>query len=141
MPIVTYHLVAGRYDDAAVGELLTRSCELFAEVLDSPLERVRAFADEVRPQLSVVGGRLVSDGAPPAPFFEFILLEGRPVDQAQRLLRGFTDLVVECLGAERSLVRGGITYVRPDSWAIGGEPAAALRKTEIDARAAAFDGG
>ena len=34
MPIVEYRLVQGRHDDASIAELLTRSCTLFAEVLE-----------------------------------------------------------------------------------------------------------
>lgn len=136
MPIVTYYLVAGEHDDEAIGALLTRSCELFADVLECPIDRVRAFAHEFRPQAACVGGQLVSSGAAEAPYFHFMLLDGRPLEQRQRLLRGFTDLLVECLGVERGLVRGGMWPVSPEHWAIGGEPAAGLRADEIAARAA-----
>ena len=136
MPIVTYYLVAGQHDDDAIRTLLTRSCERFAEVLECPIDRVRAFAHEFRPQAACIGGALVSEGAPEAPYFHFMLLEGRPLDQRQRLLRAFTDLLVECLGVERSGVRGGMWPVEPAHWAIAGEPAAGLRADEIAARAA-----
>ena len=135
MPIVTYNLVGGAHDDEAIGALLTRSCELFAEVLECPIDRVRAFAHEFRPQAVCIGGELMSDGAAEAPYFHFMLLDGRPLDQRQRLLRGFTDLLVECLGVERSRVRGGMWPVAPEHWAIGGNPAAGLRADEIAARA------
>ena len=135
MPIVTYYLVAGRHDDAAIGELLTRSCALFAQVLESPIDRVRAFAHEFRPQAACIGGELASDGAADAPYFHFMLLEGRPLEQRQRLLAGFTDLLVECIGVERARVRGGMWPVAPEHWAIGGAPAAGVRADEIAARA------
>lgn len=134
MPIVTYHLLAGRHDPAAVAELLRRSCALFAEVLQSPLDRVRAFAQEHPPGAACVGGTMVSDGAPEAPFFEFVLLEGRPQEQRHALLAGFTDLVVDVLGADRELVRGGIRLVSPQDWAIGGVPASVARSAEVEAR-------
>lgn len=137
MPIVTYHLVAGRHDDEAVGELLRRSCALFAEVLECPVDRVRALAHEHRPQTYAVGGELVSDGAEDAPYFHFMLLEGRPVEHAQRLLAGFTDLLVETLEVERARVRGGMWPVEPERWAIAGTPAAAARADEVRARAEA----
>lgn len=134
MPIVTYHLVEGRHSDAAVGELLRRSCQLFAEVLQTPVERVRALAHEHRPALSCVGGELVADGAAEAPYFHFMLLEGRPLEAAQRLLEGFTDLLVETLGVDRALVRGGMWPVEPERWAIAGTPAAVARGAEVQAR-------
>lgn len=136
MPIVRYQLVAGQHADDEIGRLLIRSSELFAEVLDAPLDRIRAFADEIRPQASAVGGQLVSEGAVEAPFFEFMLFAGRPVEHAHRLLAGFTDLVVECLGSDRALVRGRCQYVDPDHWAISGVPASVVRKAEVAARAA-----
>ncbi len=136
MPIVKYYLVEGRHSDQAISELLTRSCALFAEVLESPIDRVRAFAHEFRPQAVCAGGVMVSDGADEAPYFRFMLLAGRPVEQRQRLLTGFTDLLVEVLGVERSRVRGGMWLVDPENWAIGGTPASELRRAEIEARAA-----
>lgn len=134
MPIVTYHLVAGRHDDAAVGELLRHSCALFAEVLQCPVDRVRAFAHEHRAELACIGGDLVADGAAEAPYFHFMLLADRPVETAQRLLAGFTDLLVDTLGVERARVRGGMWPVEPDRWAIAGVPASAARRAEAATR-------
>ncbi|MBK7622968.1 MAG: tautomerase family protein [Kineosporiaceae bacterium] len=134
MPVVTFHLVAGRHNPDAVAELLRRACALFAEVLESPIDRVRAFATLHEPELACVGGRMVADGAPEAPFFQFALLAGRPLDHRHRLLAGFTDLLVEVLGTDRALVRGGIWLVDPEDWAIGGVPAAVLRRAEVEAR-------
>ena len=140
MPIVKYYLVEGQHTDDEIAGLLKRSCALLAEVLDSPIERVRAFAHEFRPQTVCVGGQLVSEGAAEAPYFRFMLLNGRPLEQRQRLLRGFTDLLVEELGVERSRVRGGMWLVEPEHWVIGGTPASELRQAEIAARAAQPEG-
>jgi phenylpyruvate tautomerase PptA (4-oxalocrotonate tautomerase family) len=135
MPIVTYHLVAGQHDDGDVEALLLASCTLFAEVLECPVDRVRAFVSEHRPELACLGGEMASAGAEPAPYVHFMLLEGRPLEHAQRLLAGFTDLLVEHLGVDRSRVRGGMWPVEPQRWAIGGVDAATLRADEIAARA------
>lgn len=137
MPIVTYHLVQGQHSDEQLAELLTRSSRLFADVLDAPIDRIRAFVTETRPQATAVGGELVSSGATEAPFFEFLLFAGRPVEHAHRLLEGFTTLLVECLGSDRSLIRGRCQYADPDHWAIAGVPASIVRKAEVEARAAA----
>jgi len=134
MPIVTYHLVEGQHDPQRVADLLRRSSHFFAEVLECPVDRVRAYAQQHPADRACVAGEMVSDGAPEAPFFQFVLLEGRPVEQRQRLLAGFTDLVVEVLGSDRSLVRGGIWTVAPEDWAIGGVPAASVRQAEVEAR-------
>lgn len=135
MPVVTFHLVEGAHAPDAVGELLRRACHLFADVLDSPLDRVRAFAQEYPAGRVCVGGHLVSDGDAEAPFFQFYLLAGRPREQRDRLLSGFTDLLVEVLGADRSSVRGAILPVAPEDWTIGGRSAASVRAAEIAARA------
>ena len=137
MPIVEYRLVAGQHGDEAVADLLRRSCALLAEVLEAPRERVRAVAHEIPPARFCVGGTLVSDGADEAPYFSFFLLDGRTEAQRARLLAGFTDLIVECLGTPRELVRGGIWIVAPEDWAIAGVLAATARSAELAARAAA----
>lgn len=137
MPIVEYRVVAGRHGDTALAALLERSCALFAEVIEAPLDRVRAIVHEIPPTRFSTGGTLVSDGADEAPYFTFFLLDGRTEEQRARLLAGFTDLVVECLGTPRDLVRGGIWIVAPEDWAIAGVPAATARRAEVAARAAA----
>lgn len=135
MPIATFHLVEGQYDDNAVGHLLIDASRLYAQVLDSPMDRVRTFAKLYRQQYCAVAGQLVAAGASAAPFFEFIVLAGRPVEQRHALLQGFTDLLVEHLNVDRKLIRGMAIEVDPDDWAIAGEPASLLRRAEIEARA------
>ena len=137
MPIATFHLAEGQYDDDAVGRLLVAASRLYAQVLDSPMDRVRTFASLYRPQHCAVAGELVASGASAAPFFEFIVLAGRPVEQRHALLQGFTDLVVEHLDVPRDLIRGRAIEVAPDDWGIAGEPASLRRRTEIEARARA----
>lgn len=137
MPIVEYRLVAGQHGDEAVADLLRKSCALLSEVLEAPMERVRAVAHELAPARFCVGDRTVAEGADEAPYFSFFLLDGRTEEQRARLLAGFTDLIVECLGTPRDLIRGGIWIVDPSDWAIAGVPAASARRDEVAARAAA----
>jgi phenylpyruvate tautomerase PptA (4-oxalocrotonate tautomerase family) len=137
MPILEYRLTAGRHTDEQIGELLLASAKLYADVLKSPVERVRVTAQMHRPQHAVVGGRLLDDGSPAAPYFQFLVLEGRPLDECHALIAGFTELVVSLLGVDRALVRGGCWPIPPQYWGIGGTPASVLRAQEIAARAAA----
>lgn len=137
MPILEFHLAEGRYTDVQVAALLTASSKQYAEVLGSPIERVRVFAHMVKPQYVAVGGKLVSEDGALAPYFHFLVLEGRPLDECQRLLAGFTDLIVDILECDRTLVRGACWPVPPRYWAIGGTPASIERAREIDARSAA----
>lgn len=134
MPILHIHLVRGQHAQDKVEELLRRCSALFAQGLRCPIERVRVFATEHEPHLYCVGGQLVRDGAGAAPYFSFIVLEGRPQEDRQWLLAGFTDLIAELLAVRKSDVRGGIVPVAPEDWSIGGEPASVLRSLEIEAR-------
>lgn len=133
MPIVTVHLLEGRHPAGQVSTLLAGLTQRYAAVLESPVERVRAFAQLHPPERWVTGG----DPGVEAPYFTALVLAGRPVAQRHRLLADFTDLIVDVLGVPRSSVRGRIVPVDPDDWGIGGVPASAARRQEIDARAAA----
>lgn len=137
MPILHFHLAEGLYSDTQQERLLIESSQLFARELACPIDRVRAFIHLYAPQRVAVGGELVSRRDGDAPYFQFVSLEGRPLEQRQRLLRGFTDLLVEILGVPRERVRGGCWPVASENWAIAGVPASVVRATEIASRAVA----
>ncbi|WP_150430339.1 tautomerase family protein [Dechloromonas sp. CZR5] len=134
MPILNIHLVRGQSPAPAVENLLLRCSQAFADGLRCPIDRVRVFVTEHEARFMCVGGKMVSDSEVMAPYFSFIVLEGRSLEDRQSLLTAFTDLIVEILGAPRELVRGGIVPVAPEDWSIGGVPASHLRQTEIEAR-------
>lgn len=130
MPVVEVHLVEGAHTPAQHAALLDGLSRTYAAVLESPIGRVRAFLTLHPPEHWATGGVL---GAP-APYFTALVLAGRPVEQRHRLLAAFTDVVVDVLGVERSLVRGRVVPVDPDDWGIGGVPASVARQAEIAAR-------
>jgi 4-oxalocrotonate tautomerase family enzyme len=131
MPILEVHLVEGEHAAAQVAELLVRMSARYAEVLESPLERIRAYVTLHRPEQWTTGGVAGVE----APYFTAIVLEGRSAEQRRRLLEAFTDIIVDTLGVDRRGVRGRIIQVSPDDWAIGGVPASSVRSTEIAGRA------
>jgi 4-oxalocrotonate tautomerase family enzyme len=133
MPILEIHVVEGDHSPDVLARLLERTSRRYAEVLDSPLDRIRAYVTAHPRTHWAVGGET---GAAPAPYFTAIVLEGRPVEQRHRLLADLTDLLVDVLGVTRARVRGRIIQVPPDDWAIGGVPASGARRDEIAARAA-----
>lgn len=137
MPVVNFHIVEGMSTAEQEERLLRGASRLYAEVLKAPLERVRAFITLHRPNHFAVAGEVVAKGRLHAPYFDFIVLEGRPLEERHRLLSGFTDLLVETLGVRRDLVRGSCRRVEPFDWGIGGEPANVLRQDEVEARARA----
>ncbi len=135
MPIVNFHLVEGRASAEQEQQLLIAASTLYAEVLEAPMERVRAFITPHAPGRFAACGELVAVNGLHAPYFEFIVLEGRPLEQIHRLLAGFTDLLVDTLGVRRDLVRGSCRRIAPQDWSIGGVPASVLRRDEVEARA------
>lgn len=139
MPIIQFHLVSSAYPDSAIDTLLVEASHAFAaglypELSPVPVERVRAIVCDIAPRRCAVGGRLVSEGATPAPFFTCLTLVGRPRVQLDRMMQHLTDLVAHHLGCERKLVRGLIIPVQADDWYIAGEPASAARAAELAQR-------
>lgn len=134
MPILNIHLVRNQHPEKKIEELLLSCSELFAEGLRCPISRVRVFVTEHLPQHCCIGGNLVRETGVKAPYFSFIVLEGRSLEDRQMLLAGFTDLIVNILDVDRSLVRGGIVPVAPEDWSIAGLPASIIRQAEIEAR-------
>jgi phenylpyruvate tautomerase PptA (4-oxalocrotonate tautomerase family) len=132
MPILTVHLVDGRHPAAQHAELLAAMSARYAQVLESPVERVRAHLALHRAEHWATGGQVGVE----APYFTAVVLEGRPAEQRRRLLAELTDVLVDVLGVERGLVRGRVIPVHPDDWGIGGVPASAARAAEIAARTA-----
>lgn len=131
MPIVEVHLVEGAHTPAQHAALLGALSARYAEVLDSPLQRIRAHLTLHRPEHWATGG----EPGVSAPYFTAIVLAGRPVEQRHRLLASFTDVVVDVLGVDRAVVRGRIIQVDPEDWGIAGQPASAARRAEIAERA------
>ncbi|ATQ31356.1 tautomerase family protein [Rhodococcus ruber] len=136
MPVAHFHLVDGAYTAGQRRRLLADASRCYAEVLDSPIERVRAFVVRYDPDDVATSGTVIADGGTPAPYFTAIVLAGRPIAQRQELAARFTDLIVEILGAPRESVRGRIVEADPVNWFIAGDPAAAARADEVAARAA-----
>ena len=133
MPVLNIHLVAGQHAPEPLERLVVQCNQLFASVLNCPVERIRVFVTEHAPRLTCLGGQLAS-AAEPAPFFSFYVLEGRSLEDRQRLLAGFVDLIAEILAVDRSRIRGCVESVAPEDWTIGGTPASVLRQAEIEAR-------
>ena len=130
MPILEVHLVEGMHTSTQHADLLRAISVRFAEVLEAPVERVRAYLTLHRPEHWAVGG----EPGRTTPYFTVVVLEGRSAEQRRRLLGALTDIIVDVLGVDRRDVRGRIKQVPPDDWGIGGVPASAIRRDEIAAR-------
>ncbi|GAY07943.1 tautomerase family protein [Pseudonocardia sp. N23] len=131
MPIFEVHVVADRHPPERLDTLLRELSARYAEVLESPVERVRGFVTAHRAEHVSAGGVTGAE----APYATALVLRGRPAEQRHRLIAAFTDVLVDVLGAARGSVRVRIEQVDPDDWGIAGVPAAAARAAEIAARA------
>ncbi len=134
MPVVEIHLVEGDHDPSRIEPLLRRVSERYAAILDSPIERVRAFVTMHRPEHWMTGGVTAAVDGDAAPYFAAAVLEGKPPEQRRRLLAELTDIICDVMGATRSRVRGHIVQIPPEDWGVGGVPASQGRRPEIIAR-------
>jgi 4-oxalocrotonate tautomerase family enzyme len=133
MPFLRIDL-AGPVDGPTKRELLTRTAALFAELTESPIDRIRTQVHELPADSFAVGGVPIADSGEQAPFITLDLLEGRPVEQHTVLIERISALVAEIVGVPVERTRLRINEVPPTDWGIAGVPAATIRRAEIDAR-------
>lgn len=134
MPVAKFHLSETLITQTSARQILQQASAIYAEVLDSPIERTRVFISSYNPDYVAVGGEVCADSETIMAFFEFIVLEGRPLAQRTALGEQFTRLLCDTLNIDRSLIRGYCSLVKPEDWYIAGAPASAVRKAEVDAR-------
>ena len=115
-------------------ELLRRTAELFADITESPIDRIRTQVHELPADSFAVGGVPIAESGVQAPFITLDLLEGRPLEQHTALIERMSALVADLVGVELERVRLRINIVPTTSWGIAGVPASELRKVEIDRR-------
>lgn len=71
------------------------------------------------------------------PLVRLDIMEGRPPEVIERLHHRLAALVAEELDTPIERVRTYITQFPPTAWGIGGVPASVVRRSEVEARAAA----
>ncbi len=133
MPFLRVDLAAP-VDPELKSELLRLTAELFAEITESPIDRIRTQVHELPADSFAVGGVAVAESGVQAPFITLDVLEGRPLEQHTALIDRISRLVAELVGVPLDRVRLRINVVPASSWGIAGVPASELRKAEIDAR-------
>lgn len=114
--------------------LLRRTAELFAEITESPVDRIRTQVHELPADSFAVGGIPIADSGVQAPFVTLDLLEGRPLEQHAALVARMSALVAELVGVPLDRVRLRINEVKTTDWGIGGVQASELRRAEIESR-------
>ena len=121
--------------------LLRETAELFAEITESPLDRVRSQVHELPAGDFAVGGVTIAESGMQAPFISVDLLQGRPIEQHTAIIERMSALVAKIMDVPIERTRLRINEVAPHDWGIGGVPAAELRRREIEARAAGTGSG
>lgn len=134
MPFLRVDLAAP-VDPQLRRELLVRTAQLFAEITESPIDRIRTQVHELPADSFAVGGIPISESAVQAPFITLDVLAGRPPEQHRALVERMSTLVAEIVGVDAERVRLRINEVSPTGWGIGGVQASVLREREIAARA------
>lgn len=134
MPVIFFTVPDGMLCERAQSDLVEQASRIFADELGSPIERVRAFVNLHNPRQAAVGGAV---NGPPALFFEFIMLKGRPSEQRLSLMKKLSELLADMTGADISTVRGMCRQIDADDWCIAGEPASVARADHVAALARA----
>ena len=114
--------------------LLRQTAELFAEITESPVDRIRTQVHELPADSFAVGGVPIAESGLQAPFITLDLLEGRPREQHAALIERVSALVAGLVGVPLDRVRLRINEVATTGWGIGGVQASELRRAEIDDR-------
>ncbi len=133
MPFLRVDLAAP-VDPAMKRELLRRTAELFAEITESPLDRIRTQVHELAADSFAVGGVAIAESGIQAPFITLDVLAGRPAEQHTALVARISALVAELVDVEPDRVRLRINEVDPSRWGIGGVQASHARRAEIERR-------
>jgi 4-oxalocrotonate tautomerase len=120
--------------------LLRRTAQLFAEITESPVDRIRTQVHELPADSFAVGGISIAESGMQAPFVTLDLLEGRPLEQHAALVARMSALVAELVGVPLDRVRLRINEVKTVDWGIGGVQASELRRAEIESRQIAESG-
>jgi 4-oxalocrotonate tautomerase family enzyme len=120
--------------------LLSELAVLFAEVTESPIERVRTQVVVLGPGGFAVGGVAISAVIDEAPFVTIALLQGRPAAQHRALIERTGPCVAAILRISVARVRVWIHEVPPALWGIGATPAAEQRAAELAGRAETVNG-
>jgi 4-oxalocrotonate tautomerase family enzyme len=145
VPVAHVHVLQG-HPRPALQAVIAGISDAMAAVLGAPKERLEVWVTEVDPELWGIAGEPASAVLArerreqvEMPFVQMSVLSGRPKEQHHALLAEVTAVIERELGTAPGRVRVQITEVAPDSWGIGGVPAAVARAAEIEARVAAED--
>ncbi|MEZ5375126.1 MAG: tautomerase family protein [Acidimicrobiales bacterium] len=140
MPVANINVLAG-HPRPVLKQLLREVSRVYAEVLESPIERVQVWITEIDPELYAIGGEPADEvlargdrSQLEIPLARLVMMENRPLSQVETAITRLTEVIARVLGADAGRVRVEAQPVAAERWGIGGIPAAILRRDEIAAR-------
>lgn len=143
MPVANINLLRG-HPREVLRQIVVETCEVMARVLGAPKDRLIVWITENDPEIWAIGGvpaaEALAEGdrrALEIPFVQMVLMEGRPKEQLHAVMAGITDVVSRATGIDIGRIRVHVASAQPDTWSIGGVPAAVARAAELAARAQA----
>jgi|SRR5690554_2943429 len=131
MPVAKFYSSGCVLEAETIERFLDSASDIYAKILDCPKDRVRVYLIPMASEHVAIEGEIPG---PPSFYFEFIVLEGRSLEQRQQIARGFCELIGSAFSVDSRKVRGHCIRVNPEDWCIGGQFASELRKSEIEAR-------
>ncbi|MCA9548769.1 MAG: tautomerase family protein [Myxococcales bacterium] len=140
MPLATIHVLTG-HPRPTLKALLREFSATYARIMESPVERLQVWIQEIDPELYAIAGEPADEalargprGELEIPLIRLVMMEGRPQSQADAAIQELSACVARHLGGDPARVRVEIQTVPPERWGIGGTPASVLRRAEIEAR-------
>lgn len=144
MPVANINLLRG-HSREVLRQIIVETADVMARVLDAPKDRLIVWITENDLDLWAIGGlpasEVLADGERPSleiPFVQMVLMEGRPKEQLQAVMAGISEVIARATGIDIGRIRVHVAAAQPDTWSIGGVPAAVARAAELAARARAL---
>lgn len=144
MPVANINLLRG-HSREVLRQIIVETAEVMAEALGAPTDRLIVWITENDPDLWAIGGLPASEVLAEGdrrtleiPFIQMVLMEGRPKEQIHAVMAGITEVVSRATGIDIGRIRVHVAPAQPDTWSIGGVPAAVARAAELAARARAM---
>jgi 4-oxalocrotonate tautomerase family enzyme len=144
MPVANINLLRG-HSREVLRQIIVETAEVMAEALSAPKDRLIVWITENDPDLWAIGGLPASEVLAEGdrrtleiPFVQMVLMEGRPKEQIHAVMAGITEVVSRATGIDIGRIRVHVAPAQPDTWSIGGVPAAVARAAELAARARAM---
>lgn len=141
MPVANINVLAG-HPRPVLARLLRETSAAYAEILESPIDRVQVWITETEPHLYAIGGVPADEvlteenrASTEIPLIRLVAMDGRPVEQLQRAVAELSAICARVLGTDPERVRVETQWAQAEVWGIGGVPASVKRAAEVAARA------